>query len=74
MNASMGKPKNKRNNQKGCDPSGQLTADSSAASLGGVKLTNDVDSARQTPTAAAKFIEKVPGTRYRVCTKQIIGE
>ena len=53
----MGKPKNKRNKQKGCDPSGQLTADSSAASLGGA---NDVDSARQT-TAAAKFIEKVPG-------------
>ena len=67
MNASMGKPKNKRNKQKGCDASGQLTADSSAASLGGA---NDVDSARQTPTAAAKFIEKV-----RVCcTKQILGE
>ena len=81
----MGKNKNKRHN-KGFDSSGHVpvpvTADSSAASLGSANDDVDDDSdshsvalgARQSQTAAAKFIEKVlvPGGMRQTDTWRIV--
>ena len=80
----MGKNKNKRHN-KGFDSSGHVPvpvpvtpADSSAASFGSANDDDDDDSAalgaRQSQTAAAKFIEKVlvPGGMRQTDTWRIV--